>query len=322
MLKILFTNWAPIVRFGMGSGFQELGIETYFLYTNENYEAHLLQMIDHVKPDILFTDGGVAFKDIILDVVERTGIPHIYWAIEDPVSYNLSLDYGKKSILVLTTYMEWLKEIYKPNGVNAITIPFAANPQYHRTVPPQDKYRAKFAFVGNNYEVHKYRKKGYQAMFMSLFDIGESIDFYGSTEWIDDRLSFHVPKSMYRGYLGNEELAALCNSVDFILGIHSIGTSLTMQAMRTFEVLGSGGFFFSHYNPALKSMFKNHHHLVWSRSPEETVSLYRFYDKHPELRKKIAAQGQAFVYENHTYRHRAQQILRALPADLRQKAGI
>jgi len=59
-------------------------------------------------------------------------------------------------------------------------------------------------------------------------------------------------------------------------------------------------------------MFKNHTHLVWSKSYEETVELLDYYLKNESERVRIALNGQRFVYKNHTYEKRAGEIVEAL----------
>lgn len=109
--------------------------------------------------------------------------------------------------------------------------------------------------------------------------------------------------------MANEDLPAACATSRIILGLHSVDTSQTMMSMRTFEILGSGGFYLTQWTAAIEKMFVNHQHLVWTRSREETLDLVNYYLSRPDLRKKIARQGQAEVYRRHTYQHRVSQIL-------------
>lgn len=311
-MRILFLNWAPIIKYGIAQGFLQAGCDISIIEPSEdNYEG----MMDHIKrfkPDYLFTEGGINRESYILPVIRDSGVPHIYWAIEDPVSFNLSLTYGKESILVGTTCIEWIEQIYKPAKVNSISLPFACNPEWHKNGKFNSKLSHKLSFMGNNYEAHNYRKKGYDVVFKPLIEQKEDIVFYGGNEWIDKTKTFHIKKNMYKGYLAYEELPSLCASSDFILGVNSINNSETMQSMRTFEVLGCAGFYLTHYSTAIENMFENHKHLIWTESPEETIEIVRFYENKEDLRQKIIQEGQKFVYENHTYKHRAIDIIEEL----------
>lgn len=311
-MRILFLNWAPIIKYGMAAGFEQLGHEVDILHFSEdNYEG-MMAKIQSFKPDYLFTEGGIGREEYILPVIKDSGVPHIYWAIEDPVSFNLSLAYGKNSVLVGTTCEEWIDEIYRPAGVKAISLPFACNPEWHKPGSYVPQLAHKLSFMGNNYEAHGYRKEGYNTMFRPLLHYNTDIVFYGGPEWIDPNYTFHVEESRYKGYLPYEELPNLCASSKFILGVHSVNGSKTMQSMRTFEVLGCGGFFLTHHSTAIEAMFRNHVHLVWSTNKEETFAMHEWYSAREEARKAIAEQGRRFVYENHTYKHRAEAIIAAL----------
>jgi spore maturation protein CgeB len=311
-MKILFLNSAPIITLGMAEGFKTLGHEVDFVVPGAQSEEGMLAKVNAFKPDLLFTEGGVGREQTIGSLIDKTGIPHIYWGIEDPVAYNMSLAYGRKSILTLTTYVEWIDEIYRPNDVRAICIPFACNPSFHKPGTYRPEHAHDLVFVGNNYEVHPNRLIGNRIMFEPFIDGKHDIAFYGDEHWVNGKIAFQVPREMYKGYMGYGEWPDLCASSSFILGVHSINGSKTMQSMRTFEVLGCAGFFFTQHTTAIEAMFDNHVHLVWSQSPEESLELYEFYKNRPEAMDQIRRQGQQFVYENHTYRHRALQIMEEL----------
>ncbi|TYP79482.1 CgeB family protein [Paenibacillus methanolicus] len=307
-LRILFLNWAPIISFGLAPGFRDIGWVTDILPPEDNHPDGIRRRIADFKPDYLLTEGGVGREKLLLPLIEECGVPHLYWAIEDPVASNLSLAYGRASILTLTTCEEWLREVYAPNGVEAICVPFACNPSFHATGRYRPEFRHELAFVGNNYEAHANRKAGLAIMIDPLLAAGYPIAFYGDENWINGRISYTIDPALYRGYLSYIHWPDLCASTPFVLGLHSINGSRTMQAMRSFEVLGCGGLFFTQHTTAMEAMFDNHKHLVWSTSAEETVELYRYYQSHPDEAERIRRQGREFVYAHHTYAHRAREI--------------
>jgi spore maturation protein CgeB len=315
-MRILFLNSAPIVKYGMAQGFAQLGHEVGLVVPNDQTVEGMLKRIDEFKPDLLFTDGGVGREESIGYILDKTGLPHVYWAIEDPVSSNLSLFYGKRSILTLTTYEEFIHDIYQQNQVETLCIPFACNPEYHHSGKHIPELSHDLVFMGNNYNAHQNRIIGYKSMFAPCLANGWDIAFYGDHNWINQDQIFSVPTVNYKGYLSNESIADLCASSNFILGVHSINGSKTMQAMRTFEVLGCGGFFFTQHTTAIEHMFQNHVHLVWSSSPEETVELYEYYKNRPERMDQIRRKGQEFVYNHHTYKHRVTTIMKHLDEKL------
>ncbi|OCA83032.1 hypothetical protein A8F94_17970 [Bacillus sp. FJAT-27225] len=311
MKKILFTNPPPIIKYGIQPGFEKNGWETARLEVPEQSVDGLLKKIDEFKPDYLFTEGGVDTKRFVFPVLEKVDIPHIYWAIEDPVAEGLAMEWAGKSVLTLTPCVEMLDN-YKKKGHKAICIPFAMDPDYYNPKPAKKEYIGLDAVhIGNNYDWFEERRKAYGYIIQPFIDKGKNIAVYGM-DWQNPTHRFNVPDSFLKGYLAHEESVYAYSAAKITLGVHSITDSKTMQSMRTFEVLGCAGFFLTQHTAAIESMFKNHKHLVWSKGYDETVELMDFYLKNDSAREKVAKKGQRYVYKYHTYEQRAAEIISAL----------
>ncbi|MBO8127804.1 MAG: glycosyltransferase [Peptococcaceae bacterium] len=310
-MRILFTNPTPVIKYGMQLGFEKHGWQTARIEVPEQTEQGLQKKIDEFKPDYIFTEGGVDTKKFVFPVLEKTGIPHIFWAIEDPIASGLAMEWAGKSVLVLTPCIEMV-ENYRKNGHKAICVPFAVDPDYYYKRPLHEKFALLDAIhIGNNYDWFEERYKAYQYIIQPFIDKGKKIEIYG-WDWTNPKHRFNVDPKYYKGYMAHEETVIAYSSAKIVLGVHSIVNSKTMQSMRTFEVLGCGGFFLTQHTKAIECMFENHKHLVWSESYEETVDLMNFYLKNDAARQKVAANGQKLVYEKHTYQHRVANILQAL----------
>ncbi len=306
-MKILFTNNAPVIKHGIGQAFADFGIDVR--YTQIVHDPNWINVFEEFNPDYVFNDGGWDTYDILFPFLTERNTPHIFWAIEDPIFYQfLSLPHALKSEFVFTTCQESIAN-YEADGVQAYLLPFACHPSFHKRGGPDPRFNHDIAFVGNNYYEFKERIAGANRILRPLIDANYNIKIYGNEWWLDPTRPFQIDPRFYGGYLGSEDLPALCASVPIILGLHSVTNSSTMMSMRTFEVLGCGGFHLTQWTPAIESMFKNHHHLVWSNSAEETIDLVNYYLAHPELREKIALQGQREVYEKHTYHKRIEEFL-------------
>jgi len=306
LVKIFFSNDAPIIKYGMAQAFADLGHQVS--YTNVVREKDWVKILDRFQPDYVFSEGGWETLNILFPILHQKNVPHIFWAIEDPVFFNsLSLPHARESAYVFTTCKESIPA-YKQNGIDAYLLPFACNPRFHRSVSPDSRFRHDMVFVGNNYDFPE-RIKGANQVLSPLMEGGYNLKIYGLQWWVDPERPFNIEPRFYGGYLPPEDLPAICASVPIILGLHSVVDSQTMMSMRTFEVLGCGGFHLTQWTPAVEYYFKNHHHLVWTKSAEETLDLVNYYLARPEERAKIARCGQQEVYEKHTYHHRAKYIL-------------
>ncbi|MEA4942434.1 Spore protein YkvP [bioreactor metagenome] len=311
-MKILFTNPTPMIKYGMQMGFEKNGWNTARIEVPEQTVEGLSAKIEAFLPDYLFTEGGVETKRFIYPVLEKYQIPHIYWAVEDPVGNSgLAMEWSKRSVLSLTPDIEMLSN-YEKSGFHAICTPFAIDPDYYHKYPSDLHFAALDAVhVGNNYDVFPERRQAYEYIIKPFIDHGKAVEIYGS-DWENPNHRFNIPHPYDKGYLAHEKSVVAYSSAKIVLGVHSITNSRTMQSMRTFEVLGCRGFFLTQHTRAIETMFENHRHLVWSSSYAETEDLMEYYLNHESARKKIAEAGQRFVYENHTYEKRAREIIAAL----------
>ncbi len=315
-MKVFFSNTAPIVKHGIGQAFAAMGHKV--CYANVLIDHNWQYIMENFQPDCVFTDAGWGIKEIMLPVLKKRHIPHIYWAIEDPPYYeSLSLPFARVSACIFTTAQECIPR-YRQEGIDARLLLFACNPDYHRRVKADRRFHSQIAFVGNNYFQYNERLRAAEQILKPLLESSYEFKIYGNEWWLDRERPFFIENKHYGGYLANEDLPALCASVPVILGLHSVSDSRTMMSMRTFEVLGSGGFYLTQWTPAIENLFKNHVHLVWSRSAEETLELVDYYLRNPAARERIARQGQEEVYSKHTYWHRLREILPLIEARVGQ----
>lgn len=311
-MKILFTNPTPMIKYGMQKGFEKNGWKTDRIEVPEQTVSGLINKINSFRPDYIFTEGGVDTKKFIFPVLEKHPIPHIYWAVEDPVANSsLAMEWAKRSVLSLTPDIEML-ENYQKNGHRAICIPFAMDPDYYYKYPKDSHFSSLDAIhIGNNYNVFPERCKAYEYIIRPFIDKKKVLEVYGF-DWSNPKHKFTLPDMYNKGYMAHESSVVAYSSAKIILGVHSITNSRTMQSMRTFEVLGCGGFFLTQHTRAIEAMFKNHEHLVWSTCYDETIELMNYYLSHDSAREKISALGQNLVYEHHSYKKRAADIIHSL----------
>ncbi len=319
-MNILFTGEAPLIKYGLATGFRKLGHEIMILAgqntllkkNTAEQKATLEKAVAEFSPDLAVTEGASPYINMaaISKVLKDREVFHVYWAIEDPPHFDwLSLPYARLCDFTFTTAAECIPK-YRENGIKASLLLFACNPFFHRRVSPNLRYSHDIALVASNYDC-RYDEARY--MVRSLVERNYDLKVWGL--WWDDpsrpvNLLDHPEK--YGGILPYELLPEVYSSAKIVLGIHCDDTSKTQTSMRTFEVLGCGAFYLTQYTPAHENLFKYGKHLVWSKSAAETVKLVDYYLKNEEERQKIARQGQKKVYREHTYLHRARHVLETI----------
>ncbi len=85
-------------------------------------------------------------------------------------------------------------------------------------------------------------------------------------------------------------------------------------AMRVFEVLAAGSMLLADeaMGSGLTNLFQDREHIVIYRNKEELIELADHYLKNEDERRKIAVNGMKKVLEEHTYSHRAKNMIRII----------
>lgn len=309
-MKILLLNDSSLLRYGLTSGFSPMDTLFYLPVRLPDWEDRLRNLLKTWKPNFAFAEGvsisTVARK--LFPLLRRYSIPLVYWAIDDPPDWRrMSRPLGRGASLVLTPAQECLP-LYQREKIRSLYFHFACNPAFHCPTKPSKEYSCDLLLVANYYTSYPQRKFGLETILTPLLSGPFDLKVFGNEHWLANSDQFTLPPNIYQGYLPYEQLPCAYSSAKIVLGLHSVMDSPTMMSMRTFEALGCRSFFLTHWSPALENMFKNHVHLVWSRHPEETLELVRFYLAREDLRQKIARQGQEEVYHNHTYLQRVNSV--------------
>lgn len=309
-LKILFLNDSALLTYGLASGFPSTDEIHYLPVHRHGWEEDLKNLLTTWKPNFALAEGvsisTVAAK--LFPLLRRYNVPFVYWAIDDPPDWRrMSRPLARGAKLVLTPAQDCIP-LYERDKTPAHYFHFACNPAFHSPRKPSEKYTCDCLLIANYYTSYEERKVGLDIILTPLLKSSYSLKVYGNEHWLYNTDQYTLPLEVYQGYLPYSELPVAYSSAKIVLGLHSVMNSPTMMSMRTFEALGCGAFFLTHWTPALENLFKNHVHLVWSRTPDETLELIRFYLNREDLRQKIARQGQEEVYRYHTYPKRVQNI--------------
>lgn len=323
-MKVLLANDVMyyIIQ-GLLRGLEQLGCANRVLplrhYSRSSQSKVLSREIETFRPDVVLTPGwsiGLFDEEQYIATIKECGLFHVYWATEDPVFWEkCTMVFAPHSDYVFTVAEECLPR-YAELGKPASTLLFGCNPELHRLVRPNPRYAHDIILVANNY--HQYhtelnaRRASIQTVLFPLIEAGLDVKVYG-IEWTSSDADIRIPEANYGGYCPYRETAAAYSSAKIVLGIQSVDTSPTQTSCRTFEIMGSGAFYLTSYTPSHERLFENHKHLVWSKSPDETVELVKYYLAHDEERARIARAGQQCVYERHSYTQRAREFLDTIP---------
>ncbi len=97
-----------------------------------------------------------------------------------------------------------------------------------------------------------------------------------------------------------------CSKINLNPTLRSIISGIPLRAL---DILGSGGFLLSNYQPELAEYFADGTDLVLYTSLEDAVDKAMFYLAHDDLRAEIALSGKRNAYENFSYEKQLAVIL-------------
>ncbi|MBI3987200.1 MAG: glycosyltransferase family 1 protein [Lentisphaerae bacterium] len=135
------------------------------------------------------------------------------------------------------------------------------------------------------------------------------VDVFGDGYW---REALEGMKSVrYNGLAPFDRLPDIYNTAQIAIHL-SQPQCRNAIAQRVFHVLAAGGFLLAERSAVLAELFEAGRHLDTYASLEELRDKCEFYIRNPDVRLRIARQGQEAFMASHTMRHRLQFILEQL----------
>jgi spore maturation protein CgeB len=320
-MRILFLETNPMWIYGLPNGFRDLGHTIKFV--DPCKEEKLVEALEQFKPNLIFTIGWTAANDTtekqfrIGHYVQPSGIPHVYWATEDPGYTEIfSLPLIKRTLpdMVFTICRDNVP-LYNSLGIEADYLPFGYHSSVHFPSAQSNQYKSSVAMVANGYpqlfnkDPNHLRFASLKSLVNPVLEKNIPIFFYGRY-WDDMQkiFDFTIPSEWIKGFLPYTEANKVYSSADVIIGVQNKMHQLTQ---RTYEILGSGGFLLTSDTPEIRKCFTPYYDLIVSSSNEETAELLQYYLNRSEERLKIRQNGSITV-KNHTYSARAKTILKQL----------
>jgi spore maturation protein CgeB len=318
-MKVLFTNEAPLIKYGLAAGFCQGGHDVFIMQgdaerlwgvSETEQKNRLSRAIDRFRPDLIFTEGHPRFEPrLICSIIRKHSIPHFYWAIEDPVCTDLTLQvYAPEVDYIFTTTVETIPR-YQALGKKTEVLLFGCNPEFHRFTGIHPRYRHDLVLVASNYS-SRYAEAEW--FLLPLVEAGLDIRVWGIW-WDDPARPVNLSKypRIYGGILPYEELPAVYSSAKIILGMNCDDSSQTQTSMRPYEALAcGGGLYLGHYTKAQENIF---HDLIFQvhNKNDALAKVLRLLTMNEAKRQTLALKAQAKVCEQHSYSQRVFQIINA-----------
>lgn len=315
-MNILFTNEAPLIKYGLAQGFVQLGHNVKIImgeedrlwgHPAEEQVRRFYHAVADFRPDLIFMEGYAGIDvNGICSIINNMKIPLFYWDIESPVTPNLAEEHAPYADFMFTTTQEMVPVFNSKYGKPSEVLLFGVNPDFHKQALPNPKYACDLMLIATNYS-NRYDKTDW--FVKPLIDKGYNIQVWGLW-WDDDKRPLNLKGNpIYKGVLPYEELNSAYCSSKIALGMNCDVLSETQHSMRIYEVLGAGGaVYLGHHSKSQEKLFGD---IVFHAQHAEETQWYVNYilGMPDDIRREHVLRGQREVYSKHTYKIRAQQIM-------------
>lgn len=260
-------------------------------------EAHARRPVDWV---FVYASGLEVLASAIRRITEEFGVPIVNMCLDDKQSWTgplLGSQRGGQIDIAAQFDLSWTsarvacewylvedaRPLYLPEGFDAGTFrPL----ELHRDIA--------VSFVGAAY--------GFRPSAVRfLADCGIHVEAFGS--------------GWKRPPVWGDEQVSVFNRSQINLGMGGIGYSeaLTNVKTRDFEIPGTGGgLYLTSFNPDLALHFRVGEEIVCYRHRDEMLELIRYYLRHDDEAKEIAARSRRRALREHRWLHRYERVCKVL----------
>lgn len=269
----------------------KLKIDFFTKRSIEKYNTDLQRLIQQNNYDILLAVGA---KTIYPETIEMFKGRKVFWFMDGLPRYEYvvpKIPLFDDLFVFEPTDIQYIKEKLNRDA-SFLTLAFSPKRYHKKTLPV--KYD--FSFVGSFYP----KREQY---LNSLLSVSENLcicgDFY--------RSKYKALKQKMKGVNVPSSVANdLYNSSKVNVNIHHPQSKEGM-AIRTFEIIGAGGFQIVERQKGALLYFEENKHMAFYQSEEEFVDKCRYFLMHDSERNKIAHSCHELALEKHTWKARFQE---------------
>jgi spore maturation protein CgeB len=268
----------------------------------------VLAKVETFEPDLVLAMAQAPLNHQALKRLRRDGVTTAMWFVEDHRLFTYWKSFAPfYDIFAVIQKEPFISELSKIGQPNALYLPLAALPEFHRPMDlspvEQRRFGSEVSFMGAGYPNRR-------AAFREL--VNHDFKLWG-TEWEGD----HVlePLVQMRGArVTPEECVKIFNATRINLNLHSsvqareLVTHGDFVNPRTFELAACGAFQLVDRRTLLDEAFADGELAIFD-SMDELLDKIDYYLKKPDECVEIANRGRERVLKDHTYQARMGALL-------------
>jgi len=300
------------------SAFDRLTRETIWKLVTPRWQRHLDRLVERERPDavLVFTVPMAHFRGIPTHLRERHGVPVVFYDGDVPMSLPEfgGMDTGfnyyhgadpSEYDLVLSNSEGGLGRLLELGARRAEAVLWAADPEFFRPVPVEKTSDVFFYGYGD-----KFRREW----------MGELV---GEPSRRDPRIDFALGGRDFQGDVGRARLLGDVPFNVFARAISAARINLNVtrrshaivdgsSTCRPFELASAGAAIVSNPHAGLERWFEPGRELLVVDDADGALEAYRALLDDPGEAEAMGARARERVLDEHTYAHRARQVLRLL----------
>lgn len=262
----------------------------------------LVTQVKDIKPDVLMILKGETIEaDTLWQIRKKTETLIINVFPDNPL-YMGRFDAIEPCHYFFVKDSYVLNTLRKTGLKNVFFLPQCTDPDVHKPMELDDNDKAQYScslsLIGSMYP---YRLK----LIEQLVEFKPSIWGRG---W--SKVSNQEILKLYKGkdIRGTQKAKAICGSLISLNPHHPLNDIYGVNR-RTYDIAGCKGFQLADYRNDMEKVFKINHEIICFETLDELKKKIEYYLKHSDERNEIAEAAHKRVINEHTYEHRAREIL-------------
>jgi len=299
---------------GLLKGFENLGNTVLGIDIREIDKNVILKF----KPDLIIGyDYAHFFEKKAEEIIKSLNIPVIHYFGDDPLT---DFSHSGKTELINKLYQSddmifcWDRQCLKFFNKRVFYLPLGIDADLYKPIPDK-QVLSEIVFVGR-----PLTQKRLDILTTIIANFPDKLSIFCYEKHFDmslqeiTKLNYLTSaqivnyKRAYKGFVRTEnELARIYSNAKICLNITEQGYEGVNY--RVFEVLASGGFLLTDHMKGIKEMFQPNNDLVIYNDKEELMQLISEYIENKVKREYITKNTREKILKNHTFTHRAEEIL-------------
>ncbi|WP_319584812.1 glycosyltransferase [uncultured Pseudodesulfovibrio sp.] len=268
----------------------------------------VLAKVETFEPDLVLAMAQAPLNPQALKRLRRDGVTTAMWFVEDHDLFTYWKSFAPLyDVFAVIQKGKFFEELAAIGQENALYLPLAAQPDFHRPMElgpvERRKFGSEISFMGAGYPN---RRKAFHELVNFDFKVW-------GTEWEGD----HVlePLLQLKGArVTPEECVKIFNATAINLNLHSsiqadeLVTFGDFVNPRTFELAACGSFQLVDKRTLMNEAFAEDE-LATFTSIDELIEKIEYFSSRPEERQAYADRARARVLKDHTYAQRMRSLL-------------